>query len=633
MEAVEREWGVSLIDYSGLWRWSVDQPEQFWRTLWDFTGIISETRGDVDLESGHDMITAKFFPKARLNFAENILRRRDDHTACVFWREDGFKRHITWEDLYDQVSKAQQLLIDLDVARGDRVVAFLPNIPEALVFMLATTSIGGIWSSCSPDFGAQGTLDRIGQIDPKVLISVDGYFYGGKRFPIADRLKEIVTGISSLKHVVLVDYIGEGSKSGQKNILGENLIHYPEAVFQYRARDITFERYPFDEPAFVLYTSGTTGNPKCIIHSAGRSLIKLLKEHVLHFDVKPDDRFFYFTTTGWNMWYTLVTALGAGGVPVIYDGSPFFPKKDILFDMVDDEGIAIFGTSPKYLDAIMKEGLAPRKSHDLHSLKTILSTGSPLAPVSFDYVYECIKKKIRLSSISGGTEIMATLANGNPIGPVWRGELQAPTLGMKTTIFDEQGHSIVGKRGELVCVAPFPSRPLKFWNDPGNQRYHETYYSRFPNTWCHGDFAEITEHGGLIIHGRSDATLNPGGIRIGTADIYRAVESLASVVDSIVVGQQWNGEERVILFVKLGLGVSLDGEIESTIRETIQEQTTRRHVPAKIFQVEDIPYTINGKKLELAVRDIIHDKPVRNVSSIANPKSLDCFANFEIPQS
>ena len=630
LKTAESRHGISLGGYEDLWRWSVDRLDQFWPDLWDFAGIVAESRGDTAVEFTDDMINARFFPEARLNFAENILRRRDDSTACVLWREDGFKQKISWNELHASVSRVQQLLADLDVQRGDRVVACLPNIPEALVFMLAAVSLGAIWSSCSPDFGIQGTLDRIGQIDPKVLVTVDGYVYGGKRFDLTGPTQEIVAGIPGLQHVIIVDYINEPAKSSLDRSLTKKTLHYRDAVSSYDSCEVTFERLPFDQPAFVLYTSGTTGKPKCILHAAGRALLKLLEEHILHFDVKPGDAFFYFTTTGWNMWYTLVSALGTGGVAVMYDGSPFQPNEDSLFDMVDEEGVTQFGTSPKYLDILIKNGVSPKLSHSLKSVRTILSTGAPLSAASFDYVYEHIKSDVRLSSISGGTEIMATLVNGNPLGPVRRGELQVPTLGMKTEVFDEKGNSVIGEQGELVCTVPFPSRPLSFWNDPGDQRYHGTYFSRYPNTWCHGDFAEITKHGSFIIHGRSDATLNPGGIRIGTSDIYDPVESLEVIVDSIAAGHRVQEDEQVLLFVRLRPGTVLDDEIRQSIRDAIRNFATPRHVPAKIFQVDDIPYTVNGKKSELAVRDVVHGHPVRNVGSIANPESLEAFRQLPL---
>ncbi len=625
LKQVEGRRDRAFDGYFDLWTWSVDHVDEFWIDLWDFADVIAESRGEIIVEAADDMVNARFFPQARLNLAENILRGRGEEAACVLWREDGLRHKTGWNALRASVSRAQQLLADLGVQPGDRVVAYIPNIPEALVFMLASVSLGAVWSSCSPDFGVQGTLDRIGQIEPKVLIGADGYFYGGKRFDLAASTEQIVAGIPTLEHVIIVDYLDHSSGPETLPASSVATLRYADAVSRYQARDVTYEQLPFDHPAFVLYTSGTTGKPKCIVHGAGRALLKLLKEHILHFDVKPGEPFFYFTTTGWNMWHTLVSSLGVGGVAVMFDGSPFQPHKSVLFDMVDEERIAHFGTSPKYLDILMREGVSPKETHRLDSLRTVLSTGSPLSPAGFRYVYDHIKSDVRLSSISGGTEIMSTLANGNPLGPVRCGELSVPTLGMKTEVYDEDGNAVVGKLGELVCTAPFPSRPLKFWNDPGDERYHGTYFSRYPNTWCHGDFAEVTEHGGFIIHGRSDATLNPGGIRIGTSDIYTPIEGLDVVADSIVVGHRADADEEVVLFVKLSPGTTLSAELEQTIRDAIREFATPRHVPAKIIQVDDIPYTVNGKKSELAVRDVVHGHPVKNRGSIANPASLDAF--------
>ncbi len=621
MRRVAETYRIAVPDYATLWQWSVDRPEQFWSALWDFVPIIGDKGAAPYVENPASMIDAVFFPRARLNVAENLLRRRDDAPAVIFWREDGFKRTVSHRELYDQVSIVRQALIGCGVVEGDRVGAVMPTAPETLVCMLAASSIGAIWSSCSPDFGVQGVIDRLSQIDPKILFGVDGYSYNGKVHDVHARLKDIAAKLPTLERIVLVPYVSLGGTGA----LDAKTVHFEDFVRPYRARAIEFPRFPFDQPAFVLYTSGTTGVPKSILHGAGRALIKLLCEHVLHFDLKPGDRFYYFTTTGWNVWYLLTAALGAGGVVLMYDGSPFHPKSDAIFDMADAENMAVLGTSPKYLEAIRKFGLTPIKTHHLTSLRTILTTGAPLSADGFDYVYDSIKRDVRLSSISGGTEMVSTLANGNPIGPVWRGDLQVRALGMKAEVYDEAGQSVRGEKGELVVTAPFPSRPLRFWNDPGDARYHETYFSRFANVWHHGDYAEITARDGMIIYGRSDATLNPGGVRIGTAEIYRAVEELDEVVDSIVVGQDWQGDVRVVLFVKLREGLTLSDGLTETIKRRVRDHATARHVPAKVIQVVDIPYTINGKKVELAVRNLIHGRPVKNVGSLANPKALDHF--------
>jgi acetoacetyl-CoA synthetase len=624
MGAVMDRWDVNLSDYAALYDWSVRYPQQFWQSLWDFAGIIGDTRGGVAIEKPESMLDARWFPEARLSFAENLLRRRDNATAIIFWSENNLRRSLTHCELYDLVSRVRQALAVLGVKQGDRVGAVLPNMPETLACMLAVNSLGAIWSSCSPDFGVQGVVDRLGQISPKVLFGTDGYYYGGKFHRVQSRLKQIHKQLGTLEEVILVPFTDEHKLDNND----DNWILFQEFLDDFRAAEIPFARLSFDQPAFILYTSGTTGVPKCILHGAGRALLKLLKEHWLHFDVRSGDPFFYFTTTGWNMWYTLVTALGADGVVLMYEGSPFYPRKDVLFDLADAENMAVFGTSPKYIEAIRKFALAPIKTHDLSRLRTIVSTGAPLSADGFDYVYQKIKKDVRLSSISGGTEIMATFANGNPIGPVWRGELQVRTLGMKVEVFNEGGQSVCGQKGELVCTAPFVSRPLCFWNDHGDKRYHETYFSRFPGIWCHGDYAEITTHDGMIIYGRSDATLNAGGVRVGTSEIYRPVEALDEVVDALVVGQEWNEDVRIVLFVKLREGSTLDALLVDQIKKRIRTYATPRHVPAKVVQVADIPYTVNGKKVELAVRDLIHGKTVRNLGSIANPTALDCFRNL-----
>ncbi|MGI9382043.1 MAG: acetoacetate--CoA ligase [Methyloligellaceae bacterium] len=621
MAAAGRAWDLDLASYGDVYDWSVSRPEQFWALVWDFAGIISDGKGEPVVENGDDMAAARFFPNARLSFAENLLRRRDDAPAIIFRREDGVRRVLSHGEMYDLVSRLIPALRRLGVGEGDRVGAVIPNMPEALAFMLAANALGAIWSSCSPDFGTRGVVDRLGQINPKVIIAVDGYFYNGRHHSVSQRLGEICGALEGLEHVVLVPYADQTSDfAGPPEVTWlDDLIreHSPEPI--------RFQRFAFDQPAFILYTSGTTGLPKCILHAAGRTLIKLFEEQWLQFDVRSGDVFYYFTTTGWNMWYTLVTALGPGGTVLMYDGSPFHPKPDIMFDVTDEEGIAHFGAAQKYLEQVRKAGLRPKASHDLSTLKTILSTGSPLPSDAFDYVYGAIKSDVRLSSISGGTEMVATLANGNPIGPVWRGELQARTLGMKAEVFDVEARPVRGEKGELVCTAPFPSRPLGFWNDPGDERYHRTYFSKFPNVWWHGDFAELTEHDGMIIYGRSDATLNPGGVRIGTSEIYRPVEQLDEVVDSLVVGQDWHGDVRVVLFVQLHAGRRLDDALAKQIEESVRSYATSRHVPSKIVQVDEIPYTINGKKVEMAVANLINGRAVKNEGSIANPQALDLF--------
>ena len=625
MRTVEGEWDISVPDYAALYEWSIEKPEQFWKSLWNFVDIIAETPGDTVIENPGDLLDARFFPGARLNFAENLLRHRDDSPAIIFWCEDRYRRTVTGRQLYDLTSRIVQGMRDLGVEEGDRVGAILPNMPETLACMLAANSLGAIWSSCSPDLGARGAIDRLGQIDLKLLFGTDGYYYNGRPHDTLERLQDIQRQLPTLERIVLIPFLdGEPPSSPAGTTVFEDFIA------PYRPTEIPFARLPFDQPAFILYTSGTTGVPKCILHGAGRVLLQLFKEHWLHFDVKPGDGFYYFTTAGWNMWYTLATALGPGGTVLMYDGSPFYPKKDTIFDFADATKMAVLGTSPKYLDMIKRAGLSPIDTHALSSLQTILSTGSPLSPEGFDFVYAKIKRNVRLSSISGGTEIMTTFANGNPIGPVWQGELQVRSLGMKVEVYDHDGNPLRQGKGELVCTAPFPSLPLRFWNDPGERRYHETYFSRFSGVWCHNDFVELTEHDGLIILGRSDTVLNPGGIRLGTAEIYRPLEGLEEVLDCLVVGQDWNGDVRVVLFVKLRDGLALDDALVERIKARIREYATPRHVPGKVIQVADIPYTANGKKVELAVGNIIHGREVENTSSLANPEALDLF--YDLPE-
>ncbi|MCX7173079.1 MAG: acetoacetate--CoA ligase [Proteobacteria bacterium] len=627
MQAATRQWGCAFDGYADLHRWSVDQPEQFWVSLWGFAGIQGE-RGQTVLIDGDRMPGAQWFPEARLNFAQNLLRVTDDSDAVVFRGEDKYQAHYTHAELYRQVAQLAAALRGMGVVQGDRVAAYMPNLPETLIAMLATASIGAIFSSASPDFGVQGVLDRYGQIKPKVLIAADGYYYNGKTIAILDKVAAVVEQLDSLERVLIVKYVHqEHELTNIRNVtmLTDFLKPHRDAV------DIEFAQLPFSHPLYIMYSSGTTGVPKCIVHCAGGALLQHLKEHLLHGDVKSGDRLFYFTTCGWMMWNWLVSGLAAGATLLLYDGSPFLGRGNVLFDYADAEGMTHFGTSAKFIDAIAKIGLEPARTHQLNALRTMFSTGSPLVAESFDYVYRNIKQDIQLASISGGTDILSCFVLGNPIAPVWRGEIQCGALGMATDVFDEQGKPVRGEKGELVCTRPFPAMPIGFLNDADGNKYRAAYFQRFENTWCHGDYAEITEHGGFVIYGRSDATLNPGGVRIGTAEIYRQVEKLDEVVESIVIGQNWPPQDpndaRVVLFVKLREGLALDDGLSKRIKEVIRDNTTPRHVPAKILQVADIPRTKSGKIVELAVRNVVHGEPVKNREALANPEALEHFGN------
>jgi len=624
---VARRHGVDVGDYAKLWRWSVDRKEDFWRAMWDYGGVIG-TRGERVLADGDRMPGAAWFPDARLNFAQNLLERRradDDGDALVFWGEDRVKRRLSHAQLHALASRTSAALASHGIVPGDRIAAFMPNMPETIVAMLGATSRGAIFSSCSPDFGVQGVVDRFGQIEPRVLFTVDGYYYNGKVVPILDKVRDIVARLPSVERVVVVPYLGQAEGMGEVR----NAVAWDTWLAPFLAGPVEYEQLPFDHPLYILYSSGTTGVPKCIVHGAGGTLLQHLKEHQLHGDVKPGDRLFYFTTCGWMMWNWLVSGLAARATLLLFDGSPFVDRGRVLWELAETEKMTHFGTSAKYIDAQKKIGMVPHKDRDLASVRTMFSTGSPLSPESFDYVYQCVKADIQLSSISGGTDIVSCFVLGVPTRPVYRGEIQGRGLGLDVDVFDDQGRPIAGEQGELVCKSPFPSMPVRFWNDPDGAKYRSAYFERFPGIWCHGDWAEITAHDGMIIYGRSDTTLNPGGVRIGTAEIYRQVEQLPEVIESLVIGQDWPpgevGDVRVVLFVKLADGIALDEALADRIKRTIRTNTTPRHVPAKVVQVTDIPRTKSGKIVELAVRHVVHGREVRNLEALANPEALEQY--------
>ena len=620
-EAVETRWQVALPDYAALHRWSVTHRARFWQTLWDVCGVVAECRGEAVLVHGDAMPGARWFPDARLNYAENLLRRRDDAAALVFRGEDAVRRRVSWRALRETVSRIAQALRACGVGPGDRVAGYLPNMPETAAAMLAASSMGAVWSSCSPDFGVRGVLDRFGQIAPKVLIGCDGYRYNGKHHDTRGKLAQIAAALPSAETVVMAAF-------DECREPPDAAVAWDEWLAPFAPGDIEFARLPFDHPLMILFSSGTTGPPKCIVHGAGGTLLKHLCEHRLHGDVRSGDRLFYFTTCGWMMWNWLVSGLASEATLLLYDGSPFHPSGEALFGFADAEGMTHFGTSARYLEALSKTGLRPAESHRLADLRMMFSTGSPLAPESFDYVYRCIKRDLCLSSISGGTDIVGCFALGNPALPVRRGELQCAALGMATEVWNDSGEAVAGEKGELVCTRPFPSMPVGFWNDADGARYRATYFRRFPGIWHHGDFAETTPSGGMIIHGRSDSTLNPGGVRIGTAEIYRQLEALPEVLESLVIGQAWGRDVRLVLFVVLCEGVSLDEALASRIKGHLRANASPRHVPAKIVQVAAVPRTRSGKLVELAVRDVVHGRPVANREVLDDPSVLDLYRDI-----
>jgi acetoacetyl-CoA synthetase len=622
MQWVNQRFGEQFTDYPDLYRWSVENIADFWAAWWEYAGIQASQPYDRVIDDAAKMPGARWFEGARLNFAQNLLRFRDDRTALIFYGEDQVRRRLSYAELYAEVSRLAAALKAEGVTPGDRVVGFMPNMPETIAAMLAAASLGATWSSCSPDFGIKGVLDRFGQIQPKVLFTADGYFFKGKRLDSLERIAQIVSQIPSIQKIVVVPYTQARPDCGGI----PRAIAYNNFIAGHTPGGIDFAQLPFGHPLYIMYSSGTTGLPKCMVQSAGGILLHQLKEQILHTDLKRDDTIFYFTTCGWMMWNWLVSALGVGATLVLYDGNPFHPGPEALWQMAQDEKITVFGTSAGYIAALQATGLRPGSQFDLSPLRALLSTGSPLSIESFEFVYREIKSDLQLASISGGTDLNGCFALGNPMAPVYAGELQCRGLAMKVEAFDEDGQPVIGRQGELVCTAPFPSMPIHFWNDPDGSKYHSAYFDVYPGVWRHGDFIVITERGGVVMYGRSDATLNPGGVRIGTAEIYRQIDAIEEIADSVVVGQDWKNDVRVILFVKMAEGHQLTEAVKDKIRRTIRTNASPRHIPAKIIAVPDIPYTLNMKKVELAVRKMIHGKEVRNKDALRNPECLALFA-------
>ena len=615
--------GRDLPDYAALHRWSVESPTAFWELIWETCGVIGE-RGRSTRSQASEFSKIRFLEEARLNFAENLLRPDASGVAIVFVSESGERRELSFETLRQQVEQFAGWLRARDVGIGDRVAGCLPNFPESIVAMLATASLGGIWSLCSPDFGVDGIVDRFSQIEPKIFLCADGYEYNGRRIDTLDRVPEILSALPTVECCIVIPYDGLASQ-GSVDQCSVELVEWSSILEAVDVGPLVFERLPMDHPIYILYSSGTTGKPKCIVHGAGGTLLQHLKEHRLHVDLRRGDRFFYFTTCGWMMWNWLATGLASGATLVLYDGSPFHPNPERLWDLANRESVNVFGISAKFIDSSAKSGAPPGEDFDLSSIRTILSTGSPLSADAFDFVYDKVSSDVHLASISGGTDIVSCFVLGNPTMPVRRGEIQCAGLGMQVEIFDDDGQRLVGTPGELVCTRPFPSMPVSFWNDPDGARYRSAYFERFPDTWCHGDWCLETESGGYVIHGRSDAVLNPGGVRIGTAEIYTQVEAFDEVLEAIAIGQSWDGDVRVVLFVKMAPGMLLDDSLQARLRTRIRENASPRHMPARILEVEDIPRTRSGKITELAVRDVVHGRAIKNVEALANPEALEHF--------
>jgi acetoacetyl-CoA synthetase len=625
MNVIGERHGQKFTEYEPLYQWSIDNIPEFWTDFWEFADIKASKPYNQVIDDVTKMPGARWFIGARLNFAENLLRYRDDQVALIFKGEAQDSIYMTYAELYDEVARLAKSLKQAGVVAGDRVVGFMPNMPQSIIAMLAAASMGATWSSCSPDFGIKGVLDRFGQIQPKILFTANGYSFKGKAIDSLSRIADILKHLPSTEKVVVVPYTEQNPDIGKV----PNGVHYHDFISSEAGLEIEFEQLPADHPLYIMYSSGTTGLPKCMVQSAGGILIHHKKELMLHTDLKRQDTIFYFTTCGWMMWNWLTSSLSIGATLVLFDGNPFHPHPGALWEMAQDEKITVFGTSAGYIAALQKAGVKPGKDYDLGALRAVLSTGSPLSLEGFEFIYDEVKSDLQLASISGGTDLNGCFALGNPMGPVYAGELQARGLAMNVQAFDEQGQPIINQQGELVCTAPFPSMPIYFWDDPDGKKYHSAYFDVYPNIWRHGDFIEINERGGVVIYGRSDATLNPGGVRIGTADIYRLVEQLPEIEDSVVIGQNWKNDVRIVLFVKMAEGYELSDELKNKIRQTLRTNASPRHVPHKILTTPAVPYTLNMKKVELAVKKMVEGQPVLNRDALGNPDSLDYYADLQ----